>query len=84
MMIIGELICVNSEFQVDVQDMNFLSTSVSKIESTNSSNISFMYSWSTTSQNSGRITAQAMADNFKINNNKDQEVSLSNNQVIDK
>ena len=81
-MIISELICVNSEFQVDVQDMNFLSTSVSKIESANSSNISSMYSWSTTSQNSGRITAQAMADNFKINNNKPYKKRVCNNCAI--
>src|SRR6266536_3233457 len=61
-LITGELISVESEFQVDIQDMNFLSTSVSNIESaTASTNVSSLYSWSATNQNSGRISAQAMA-----------------------
>ena len=60
--ITGELISVESEFQVDIQDMNFLSTSVSNIESaTASTNVFSLYSWSATNQNSGRISAQAMA-----------------------
>jgi len=72
-MITGELICINSEFQIDIQDINFLSTSISNIESsTTSTNISSLYSWSATNQTSGRITAQAMANTSQENADQNQ------------
>jgi hypothetical protein len=63
-MITGELICTGTEFLVDIQDMNFLATSISNIESstTSATNISSIYSWLTLNPFSGRITAQAMAN----------------------
>jgi hypothetical protein len=82
-MIIGELIFINSEFQIDIQDMNFLSTSISNIESsTTSTNISSLYSWSNSNQNSGRITPQTMANTSKLNNDKNQSDLLTNIQII--
>lgn len=82
-MIIGELIFIDSEFQVDIQDMNFLSTSISNIESpTISANISSLYSWSNSNQNSGRITAQTMANTSRTNDDKNQVDSLTNIQTI--
>lgn len=56
-MISGELILDDSEFQVDIQDLNFLATSVANIESLATSS---QYSWST-ARSSGRISAQEMA-----------------------
>lgn len=56
-MIVGELILINSEFQVDIQDLNFLATSVANIESLP---ISAQYSWS--GRSSGRVSAQEMAN----------------------
>ncbi len=80
-MITGELICINSEFQIDIQDMNFLSTSISNIESlTTSTNTSSLYSWSATNQTTGRITAQAMANSSQENANSSQE-NANQNQI---
>ena len=47
-MIIGELILINSEFQVDIQDLNFLSMSMSmiSIESIITNDLTSSYSWS--------------------------------------
>jgi len=85
-LITGELISVESEFQVDIQDMNFLSTSVSvsNIESaTASTNVSSLYSWSATNQNSGRISAQAMALlNERANVNKNLTETLTDTQSL--
>src|SRR5947207_8119149 len=80
-MITGELICINSEFQIDIQDMNFLSTSISNIESlTTSTNTSSLYSWSATNQTTGRITAQSMANTSQENANQNQiELNNANN-----
>ena len=43
-MITGELILINSEFQVDIQDLNFLPMSISNIEPIESSSTSSLYS----------------------------------------
>ena len=82
--ITGELISVESEFQVDIQDMNFLSTSVSNIESaTASTNVFSLYSWSATNQNSGRISAQAMALlNERADVNKNLTETLTDTQTL--
>jgi len=83
-LITGELICIESEFQVEIQDMNFLSTSVSNIESaTTSTNVSSLYSWSATNQNTGRISAQAVALlNERADVNKNLTESLTDTQSL--
>ena len=43
-MITGELILINSEFQVDIQDLNFLPMSIANIEPIESSSTSSLYS----------------------------------------
>jgi len=64
--------------------MNFLSTSVSNIESaTTSTNVSSLYSWSATNQNSGRISAQAMALlNKRADVNKNLTETLTDTQSL--
>ena len=60
-MITGELVLVDSEFKVEIQDLNFLPTTIASIESltATSSSTSSLYSWPTTL--SSRISAQEMA-----------------------
>src|SRR6266498_3919674 len=60
-MITGELILINSEFQVDIQDLNFLPMSMTSIESTTTSDSTFSYSWSA-SISLGRLSVQVMAN----------------------
>ena len=50
-MVLGEMIFIDSEFQVEIQNMNFInvSTNTNIVESTDNSSISSLYSWSTTS-----------------------------------
>ena len=78
-MITGELVYTNSEFQIDIQDINFISASVSNIET--SADISSSYSWSATNQASGRITAQAMANTSQENadTKQDELTNVSDN-----
>ena len=72
---------INSVFQIDIQDMNFLFTSISNIESlTTSTNTSSLYSWSATNQTTGRITAQSMANTSQENANPSQE-NANQNQI---
>jgi hypothetical protein len=62
-MVTGELILVSSEFQVDIQDLNFLPMSIANIETsaTSGGSASSLYSWSSTIS-SGRLSAQTMAN----------------------
>lgn len=62
-MVTGELVLINSEFQVDIQDLNFLPMSIANIEPVASSSTSSSYSWST-STSLGRLSAQTMANAF--------------------
>src|ERR1043165_4404857 len=67
-MITGELTLVNSEFQIDIQDLNFLPMSMANIESTTTtSNSTSLYSWSKTTS-LGRLSAQSMANTASSNN----------------
>ena len=69
-MVIGKLTQVDSEFQVDIQDINFFPMSIANLESSSSStggSVSSLYSWS--EQTSGRMSAQAMA-NASSNTNR--------------
>jgi hypothetical protein len=76
LMIIGELILIDPEFQIDIQDMNFLSATNANIgASTNDSTT--LYSWQTTTP-LGRITAQAMANNRLSENTADTFENLTN------
>src|SRR6266542_3927393 len=61
-MVIGKLIFTNSEFQVDIQDLNFLPMSIANFETSVASGgpASSLYSWSATTS-SGRVSAQTMA-----------------------
>jgi len=64
LMITGELIHIESEFKIDIQDVNFLPMSIANMESLSTSpnnSPSSQYSWSTTEQ-PGRMSAQAMAN----------------------
>jgi hypothetical protein len=58
-MIVGELILLDTEFVVEIQDLNFLPISMANIESTLSSG-NDQYSWPAT-RSSGRVSAQDMA-----------------------
>ena len=96
-MITGELILINSEFQVDIQDLNFLPMSMTSIESTTTSDSTSSYSWSALIS-LGRLSAQVMANinthgnltpNIQLintdNNNDSNEVSNKvNNEIDDK
>jgi hypothetical protein len=62
LMVTGELSFVDTEFLIDIQDVNFISMSSANIETTNDVTSS-LYSWSTTTS-SGRISAQSMANNM--------------------
>ena len=94
-MITGELILINSEFQVDIQDLNFLLMSMTSIESTTTSDSTSSYSWSALIS-LGRLSAQVMANinthgnltpNIQPintdNNNDSNEVSNEVNDKID-
>lgn len=61
-MVTGELTLIDSEFKVEIQDLNFLSMSIANIESSSaatSSSASSLYSWPTSL--SSRISAQEVA-----------------------
>jgi hypothetical protein len=62
LMVTGELSFVDTEFLIDIQDVNFISMSSANIETTNDVTSS-LYSWSTTTP-LGRISAQSMANNM--------------------
>src|SRR6266496_2113284 len=62
-MITGELVVVDSEFQVDIQGLNFLPMSIANIEPATSNSTSSLYSWST-STSLGRLSAQTMANAY--------------------
>ena len=47
LMIIGELVLVDSEFLIDIQDINFLSTSNANIETLTNNSTSSSYTWTT-------------------------------------
>ena len=94
-MITGKLILINSEFQVDIQDLNFLLMSMTSIESTTTSDSTSSYSWSALIS-LGRLSAQVMTNtnthenstpNIKLintdNNNDSNEVSNEVNDEID-
>ena len=75
-MITGELVLINSEFQVDIQDLNFLPMSMANIESTTTtSGPTSSYSWSTPTS-LGRLFTQTMA------NTNTYENSTPNSQLI--
>ena len=67
-MIVGELTLINSEFNVEIQDLNFLPTSIANIESsaTSSSSAFSLYSWPATL--SSRISAQEMTNTLAPEN----------------
>src|ERR1043165_963480 len=76
MMITGELVLINSEFQVDIQDLDFVPISMANIESTTTtSGPTSSYSWSTPIS-LGRLSAQTMA------NTNTHENSTPNSQLI--
>ena len=81
-MITGELVTTNSEFQIDIQDLNFLPMSMANIEVTTTSDgsASSSYTWSATAISSGRLSAQAMADTSINTSNTPQ---LTNDQTDD-
>src|SRR3954447_5240944 len=54
LMIMGELNFVDSEFLIDIQDINFLSTSNANIETSTSESTSSLYTW-TTATPTGRL-----------------------------
>jgi hypothetical protein len=75
-MITGELVLINSEFQVDIQDLNFLPMSMANIElTTTTSGSTSSYSWSTPTS-LGRLFTQTMA------NTNTYENSTPNSQLI--
>uniref|UniRef100_U9U5F2 Uncharacterized protein n=1 Tax=Rhizophagus irregularis (strain DAOM 181602 / DAOM 197198 / MUCL 43194) TaxID=747089 RepID=U9U5F2_RHIID len=90
-MILGEMILVNSEFQVEIQDINFITmTNTNNIGSSTDNSISSLYSWSTTS--SRRLSAQSMANNKNLTNissdvqatdSNNKELSHSNNELVE-
>ncbi|CAI2185634.1 3330_t:CDS:2, partial [Funneliformis geosporum] len=61
---VGKLIQVDSEFQVDIQGINFLPMSIANLESSTKTSLSSKYLWSTITQISGKVSAQAMANIF--------------------
>lgn len=75
-MITGELTLVNSKFKIEIQDLNFLSTTIGNIESssTTSSSASSLYSWPTTP--SSRMSAQKIANTLTPQN------SIPDNQPL--
>ncbi|CAI2177200.1 8877_t:CDS:2, partial [Funneliformis geosporum] len=64
LLITGKLIQVDSEFQVDIQGINFLPMSIANLESSTKTSLSSKYLWSTITQISGKVSAQAMANIF--------------------
>jgi hypothetical protein len=84
LMIIGELNFVDSEFLIDIQDINFLSTSNANIETSTSESTSSLYTW-TTATPTGRLSAQAMANNRPSENptTNTQELNSNNEDLIE-
>ena len=82
-MIIGELVFIDSEFLIEIQDINFLSTSNANIETSTSDSTSSLYTW-TTATPTGRLSAQAMANNTSsANPNNTQELDSNNEDLIE-
>src|SRR6266542_5503553 len=61
-MVLEEMIFIDSEFQVEIRDMNFINVSANTniVNSMDNSSISSLYSWSTSLR---RLSAQSMANN---------------------
>ena len=68
LLVVGELVLIGSEFQVEIQDLNFLPMSIASIDSATSSSTPSSYSWSSSAVSSGRITAQEMANTHTSEN----------------
>ncbi|CAG8699970.1 18322_t:CDS:2 [Rhizophagus irregularis] len=80
-MILEEMILVNSEFQVEIQDINFITMTNTNIGSLTDNSISSLYSWLTTS--SRRLSAQSMANNKNLTNiSSDVQATDSNNEEL--
>src|ERR1044071_2605761 len=80
LMVIGELIFVDSEFLIDIQDINFLSTSNANIEASTSELTSSLYTWTTASTSTGRLSAQTMANTTSSENTTNIQELNSNNE----
>ena len=80
LMVIGELIFVDSEFLIDIQDINFLSTSNANIEASTSESTSSLYTWTTASTSTGRLSAQTMANTTSSENTTNIQELNSNNE----
>jgi hypothetical protein len=61
-LVVGELVLIGTEFQVEIQDLNFLPMSIASIDLEAKSSTSSSYSWPSLAVSSGRITAQEMAN----------------------
>jgi len=82
-MVIGELVFIDSEFLIEIQDINFLSTSNANIQTPTSDSTSFLYTW-TTATPTGRLSVQAMANNTSsANPNNTQELDSNNEDLIE-
>ena len=60
-MIIGELTYLETEFVVEIQDVNFLPMSIANVEAALTDGSTSPYSWPSVGQSSGRMSAQEMA-----------------------
>ena len=81
LMVTGELILIGSEFQIDIQDINFLPMSMANIETqmiNERSAGTSLYSWST-SVPLGRLSAQAMADTISADNVQETD---TNDEIV--
>ncbi len=81
-MIIGELTFVDQEFLIDIQDMNFLSTSNANIETLTNNSTFSLFNWSSTTP-SGRVSAQSMANNKSSENSINTSQDIENNKEFD-
>lgn len=81
LMIVGELVFVDSEFLIDIQDINFLSTSNANIETLTNDSTSSSYTW-TTDMPTGRVSAQAISSNRLSENLINIQESNSNNDDL--
>jgi hypothetical protein len=75
-MITGELSLIGSEFKIEIQDINYLSSSITTIESTTGSSTSSLYSWPTRS--SSRMSAQELANTLTTPQNS----NANSNEIV--
>ncbi|CAI2175025.1 4303_t:CDS:1, partial [Funneliformis geosporum] len=83
LLITGELVQVDSEFQVDIQNINFLLISIANLELSTKTSPSSKYSWLTITQISGRVSVQAMA-NISLNQTSQKSSKTLSKDQTDK